>query len=325
MRWKTDVKGVALGLTAIAIIASIGPAGRISAHPALNEVPVADPSPVLGPLLRDMPVKIGKPYTVRGTTYAPDDDRGYDHVGYASWYGEELSGSRTASGEIFDPSAISAAHRTLPLPSYVEVTALNTGRTIIVRVNDRGPFTNRHLIDLSRGAAEQLGISGHGAVPVRVRRVAPPEEERNRLRAGLPATERVRTPEDILLALRDNLGKPSGSPVRLPAIEEVAPMMEPPPASPAQKNSGLLSARLPGTDPAIPALPQGKAYVVQIAAFASESRARDAARRANAFLSGADGVWRVRTGPYADATSALNAVKNAAASGFNGARIMIND
>jgi rare lipoprotein A len=136
----------------------------------------------------DVPVRIGPPYTVRGTTYTPAADAGYDRVGYASWYGPE-SGSQTANGERFRPDGITAAHTTLPLPTYLEVTALDTGRRIVVRVNDRGPFARGRLIDLSRGAAEQLGVRAQGVAPVRVRVVEPSERDRERLREGKPARE----------------------------------------------------------------------------------------------------------------------------------------
>lgn len=140
----------------------------------------------------DVPIKIGPPYTVRGVTYYPRDDRRYDAVGMASWYGSE-SGNRTANGERFRPAAISAAHKTLPLPSYVEVTALATGRTILLRINDRGPFHPGRIIDLSRGAAESLGILRDGQARVRVRRVDPPESDRAALRAGRSAAPRRAT------------------------------------------------------------------------------------------------------------------------------------
>lgn len=137
----------------------------------------------------DTPVRIGKPYTVRGATYVPAAAPAYDAVGYASWYGNE-SGNRTANGETFRPGWITAAHTTLPLPTYVEVTALDTGRRIIVRVNDRGPFAGRgRIIDLSKAAAGQLGILAKGHAPVRVRRVEPSEKDRQRLRQGKPAKE----------------------------------------------------------------------------------------------------------------------------------------
>jgi len=136
----------------------------------------------------DSPVRIGPPYSVRGTTYVPAAAPAYDALGYASWYGNE-SGNRTANGEQFRSSWITAAHTTLPLPTYVEVTALDTGRRIIVRVNDRGPFSGRgRIIDLSRGAAEQLGIKAQGHAPVRVRRVEPSEKDRKRLREGKAAS-----------------------------------------------------------------------------------------------------------------------------------------
>lgn len=135
----------------------------------------------------DVPIRIGGPYVVRGTTYLPARAPGYDVLGYASWYGRE-SGNRTANGERFRPRWITAAHTTLPLPSYIEVTALDTGRRIIVRINDRGPFaTGRRIIDLSRGAADQLGIKPQGEAPVRVRLVEPSEKDRERLRTGKPA------------------------------------------------------------------------------------------------------------------------------------------
>ena len=137
----------------------------------------------------DTPVRIGKPYVIRGATHVPRSDPGYDVLGYASWYGTE-SGNQTANGERFRPDWITAAHKTLPLPTYVEVTALDTGRIILVRVNDRGPFSKGRIIDLSRGAAERLGIRSDGHAAVRVRRVDPPERDRDRLRAGKAASDR---------------------------------------------------------------------------------------------------------------------------------------
>jgi rare lipoprotein A len=153
----------------------------------------------------DTPVRIGKPYMVRGATYVPAADPAYDMLGYASWYGHE-SGNMTANGERFRPDAVTAAHTTLPLPTYVEVTALDTGRTILVRINDRGPFAGRgRIIDLSRGAAEQLGIRARGHAPVRVRRVDPPEKDKARLREGKAAGERPRVAEGVLANLRAQL------------------------------------------------------------------------------------------------------------------------
>lgn len=153
----------------------------------------------------DAPVRIGPPYTIRGTTYVPAVSPSYDVLGYASWYGNE-SGNRTANGERFRPGWFTAAHTTLPLPTYVEVTALDTGRRIIVRVNDRGPFAGgSRIVDLSRGAAEQLGMRAQGHAPVRVRRVEPSEKDRERLREGKSAQALPPVPERALQTLRAQL------------------------------------------------------------------------------------------------------------------------
>lgn len=149
----------------------------------------------------DTPVRIGFACTIRGATYVPAAAPAYDSLGYASWYGSE-SGKRTANGEQFRPGWVTAAHTTLPLPTYVEVTALDTGRRIIVRVNDRGPFAQGRIIDLSRGAAEQLGIKAQGHAAVRVRRVEPSEKDRERLRKGKPAASLERVSERELQRLR---------------------------------------------------------------------------------------------------------------------------
>lgn len=142
-----------------------------------------------GARVSDWPVKVGRPYSVHGVTYVPAAAPEYEAVGYASWYGSE-SGNRTANGERYRPRWVSGAHTTLPLPSYVEVTALTTGRTILVRVNDRGPFSSTRVIDLSRGAARLLGIEQAGRAAVHIRLVNPPERERARLRRGKPAGAR---------------------------------------------------------------------------------------------------------------------------------------
>jgi len=142
--------------------------------------------PVYRTPVSDDVVKVGPTYTAGGGTYTPRDNRNYEETGMASWYGEELRGSRTANGEAFDPEGFTAAHRTLPMPSYLEVTSLDTSRAILVRINDRGPFHSNRIIDLSLGAARQLGITGRGAHEVRLRRVEPSERDRLALRSGQP-------------------------------------------------------------------------------------------------------------------------------------------
>ncbi|HKT84532.1 MAG TPA: septal ring lytic transglycosylase RlpA family protein [Novosphingobium sp.] len=150
----------------------------------------------------DNPVRIGPPYKVRGMTYTPAADPGYDILGYATWYGNE-SGNRTANGERFRPDWYTAAHKTLPLPTYVEVTALETGRRIMVRINDRGPFgESARVIDLSKGAAELLGIRSQGKAAVRVRVVQPSESDRAALRKGKAARALPPVPPSTLANLQ---------------------------------------------------------------------------------------------------------------------------
>jgi rare lipoprotein A len=112
--------------------------------------------------------RVGKPYVVAGRVYVPQADPDYSAVGYASWYGDDFHGRYTANGEIFDENAISAAHPTLPLPSYARVTNLSNHKSIIVRINDRGPYAKGRLIDLSVKTAKLLGFYGHGVAKVRV-------------------------------------------------------------------------------------------------------------------------------------------------------------
>ncbi|MFZ4541439.1 MAG: septal ring lytic transglycosylase RlpA family protein [Rickettsiales bacterium] len=113
-------------------------------------------------------VKLGQSYTVAGETYVPRHEPDYDEVGMASWYGPGFHGGKTANGERFDASELTAAHRTLPLPSIVRVTMLSTGKQVYVRVNDRGPFSKNRIIDLSRAAAEKIGLLRSGTAKVRV-------------------------------------------------------------------------------------------------------------------------------------------------------------
>jgi rare lipoprotein A len=113
--------------------------------------------------------KVGSPYTVKGVTYYPHVDYAYDETGMASWYGRAFQGQYTANGEIFDLNALTAAHTTLPLPTIVEVVNLQNNRALRIRVNDRGPFVKGRIIDLSRRAAQLLGVEGPGTTQVRVR------------------------------------------------------------------------------------------------------------------------------------------------------------
>lgn len=118
--------------------------------------------------------QVGKPYQVAGKTYHPDGDpTGYSAEGLASWYGSAFHGRQTANGEIFDMESISAAHPTMPLPSYARVTNINNGKSIVVRVNDRGPYHGNRALDVSQRVAEVLDFKSRGMARVRIDYVGP--------------------------------------------------------------------------------------------------------------------------------------------------------
>ena len=140
--------------------------------------------------------KIGKPYKIDGVWYFPREDWTYDEVGNTSWYGEHWHGRRTANGEIFDMDKVSAAHRTLPLPCLARVTNLANGMSIIVRVNDRGPFANDRILDLSRASARLLRLSKYGSATVRVQ-ILP--QESKMLKEELLAKRRKKSKKPVMI------------------------------------------------------------------------------------------------------------------------------
>lgn len=317
--------------------------------------------PTMAGSVSDYPAKLGEPYVMDGITYTPVDVFNYDEAGYASWYGQELSGRSTANGEMFNPDAISGAHRTLPLPSYVEVTALDTGKTILVRLNDRGPVAANRLIDLSQGAARQLGVLGQGSFAVRVRRVNPPETERAMLRAGQSVELRMDTPESLLVPLRrrlDGMARPANVAAALPPATAAAPKSGDAPIKPdaakpprqttttapaaqprggdrfvvegaggrpriAENSTGDNRATLDQPRAAAPSSPAAPTYFVQVAAFSSKARADELAKRIGANTQRSDDgkLFRVRYGPYADAKAAEEGLTLAKRNGYQGTRI----
>jgi rare lipoprotein A len=191
--------------------------------------------------------KVGQPYQINGVWYYPSEDLSYDETGIASWYGEDFHGKYTANGEVFDLNALTAAHRTLPMPSIVQVTNLDNGRILKLRVNDRGPYSRGRIIDVSRRAAQLLGFESPGTAKVRVR-ILTAESIQAKLvalhqgggdqvaesAAPLPvapvATERLPAPPGVAVAKTD---------LPLPTPRPVQPTPEPPavlapPALPAQ-------------------------------------------------------------------------------------------
>jgi rare lipoprotein A len=137
--------------------------------PATEPVATETLSPEGVPIGPGGEYKVGRPYVVLGVRYVPGVDPDYDEAGIASWYGADFAGLLTANGETYDMNALTAAHKTLPLPSYVRVTNLDNGRSLVVRVNDRGPFVNGRIIDMSRRSAQLLGFERAGTARVRVR------------------------------------------------------------------------------------------------------------------------------------------------------------
>ncbi len=121
----------------------------------------------------NVPYRLGKPYTVRGVRYVPRDQPRYDRTGMASWYGGKFHGRKTASGQTYNMHAFTAAHTTLPMGTQVRVTNLSNGRSVIVTINDRGPFARGRIIDLSRAAANYLGFITQGTARVRVTHYKP--------------------------------------------------------------------------------------------------------------------------------------------------------
>jgi rare lipoprotein A len=189
-------RGVAAAATCLALAncassgkfaARVDPKYGVSSSPRV--VAFGDPVPKGGGTYR-----VGKPYVVAGKTYVPEEDSNYRAEGLASWYGDDFHGRLTANGEVFDMTSLTAAHPTLPMPSYARVTNLSNGKSVIVRVNDRGPYHGNRLIDVSNKAAELLEFKGNGVAKVRVEYVgrAPLEGSDDRqlmatLRTGVPA------------------------------------------------------------------------------------------------------------------------------------------
>lgn len=189
-------RGVAAAATCLALAncassgkfaSKVDPKYGVSSSPRV--VAWGDPVPKGGGTYR-----VGKPYVVAGKTYVPEEDANYRAEGMASWYGDDFHGRLTANGEVFDMTSLTAAHPTLPMPSYARVTNLSNGKSLVVRVNDRGPYHGNRLIDVSNKAAELLEFKGNGVAKVRVEYVgrAPLEGSDDRqlmatLRTGVPA------------------------------------------------------------------------------------------------------------------------------------------
>jgi len=263
------------------------------ANPPSNLDQVPDAVPRIEPYASGA----NRPYVVFGQRYVPDTSgQPYKKRGTASWYGKKFHGNSTSIGESYDMYAMTAAHTTLPLPSYARVTSMVNGKTIIVRVNDRGPFHSDRIMDLSYVAAYKLGIIGPGSGQVVVEAI--PQDEIRRLASqGAPAT-----------AVPEPSSATGSSPV-------AAPIAAVPVALAAEPLPGPAPGSAPVRQPAAGSI--GSVYL-QVGAFSQPANAQSLVSRINTQL-GAEGappasveqsnnLYRVKIGPYPDRQSALNAV-----------------
>ena len=255
---------------------------------------LADAVPRIEPLHRFA----NRPYTVFGREYVPATSlRPYKERGVASWYGRKFHGEKTSTGEVYDMYAMTAAHPTLPLPSYARVTNIATGKSAIVRVNDRGPFLHNRVIDLSYAAANRIGILQKGSGEVEVEAIIPIETAATSAAAPLPPIAAAPAPAS-------NGAPPvTAAPGGTNAVSAAPAAVSPGDPTPVVTPAGTVAAG--PFAPPVTATDSG--FVVQLAAFASNANADNfRARLAPSIASvGAEpkvrqvnGLFRVFVGPY---------------------------
>jgi rare lipoprotein A len=273
-----------------------------------------------GHLADGRPRAYNRPYQARGRWYTPADQPGYDRTGLASWYSYESSSGRTADGERFDARLPTAAHTTLPIPSWLEVTNLDNGRSARVRLNDRGPFVEGRIIDLSKAAAQELGFLGRGTARVRVRYLGPAD-----LAPGNPP---------MWARMEPRAAPPSRQPDR------VAAAAPPPPAFSARDEvrEDALDAPVtavslaPVEPPAEPPAPGAAVgFTVQAGAFSDRHNAERVAQRLEVAgpalvlpqpRAGGVTLYRVLVGSWAEPAEAASARSRIAALGFADAQVV---
>lgn len=275
---------------------------------------------------------VGKPYQVAGRTFTPREQPGYDKKGLASWYGEDFNRRKTSNGEWFDMTRLTAAHATLPLPSYAKVTNLETGQSVVVRINDRGPFVDTRVMDLSKAAADQIGYLNKGTAQVRVQYLGPAPLNDNggrHLLAMNTELERGTSTRNLIAAADRRRGK-SGSGSVMVASAKPAKKVSQPAPEPVVETVAYQPPPEPAPAPA-PAAPAGEvSYFIQLGSF---SDGGNAARVRDQFvsawpvqfieLSGAAGpIYRVRIGPISDADDAATALTDAQSAGFSDAHLI---
>jgi rare lipoprotein A len=276
------------------------------------------------------PYKIGKPYQVNGVWYYPKADYKYSESGIASWYGPGFHGKRTANGEVYDENGLTAAHKTLPMPSMVRVTNLENGRSIQVRVNDRGPFEAGRIIDMTRRGAQLLGFIERGTARVRVD-IMPDESQQLAALASRSGGDQVPPPPKAA-----PVGEVTGGGLAPLAGSKVTPGQPQPGAQP------VAPVAQPGTNivPAAPPQPDGKviqvpvkptSIYIQAGAFLRQSNANQlsgqlrkyGAVRVTPILVEQQRYYRVRIGPIASVGDADQTLKRMIADGHPESRIVV--
>lgn len=281
--------------------------------------------------------KIGNPYEIMGVWYYPKEDFSYDETGIGSWYGPKFHGRKTANGEIYDMNGVSAAHRTLPMPSFVRVTNLDNGRTLNVRINDRGPYAHGRILDLSRRAAQLLGFERQGTARIRVRIL----EDKSRAIAarlkGEAELAEVGSPITV-----DSLPKPKVSAQALPAIGgegeavatpvSTAPLPAPEtPVTGGEEDEQLASLPSDDTVTVEPVTQQVRMFV-QAGAFSDFNNANKVRARLSGIgpvkissvLVGGRDLYRVRVGPLATVAEADRMLEQVIISGYTEARTIVD-
>jgi len=275
--------------------------------------------------------KVGTPYQIKGVWYYPRVDYGYEESGIASWYGPNFHNKTTANGEVFNQNAVSAAHRTLPLPSVVRVINLENGRALVVRINDRGPFAHGRIIDMSRRAAQLLGFERRGIARVQVQIL--PRESRE--------AAKLTQAGGVLAPIVSNANAPDAVPLSSVSVATLAPVpgtiLAPPPEAAVEKVTPPAKSAVELTRQSRQSVLQDQPVepthlFVQAASFSKQSNAS----RLKSKLSGigsasvygvqVDGkqFYRVRIGPLNDVEMADRVLTQVIARGFPGARIIVD-
>lgn len=269
--------------------------------------------------------KVGNPYQIDGVWYYPREEPDYDETGIASWYGPTFYGKNTANGEVYDANALTAAHRTLPMPVNVRVTNLENGKSIVVRVNDRGPYARGRIIDLSRRAAELLDVIQTGTARVRVTYLSranlegggpPPSDTPPEIASALPAAPTAK----VQVA---SLGLVPGAQVAPPVRRYLMP--KPVPDAPV-----MAASEMPGDQVTRVPVPATTHLYVQVGAFSKLANARilqnklGGGLRISALQRGGQTLYRVRTGPLNSVEDADAALSRITGAGSNDAQIVVD-